>query len=206
MIFAFPPTGIQGNDITANGLGAEAGNINLKALGVFGIEARDITPEETEKNSLNDLTATSNIGSDGNITLQTNIEDPSSGLVELPESVGDASDQITQNPCEEGVGSEFLVTGKGGLPANPQNNFSSDGVRVALVEPVTENSQSVTGSANGIPSQEEAKEIVPAKGWIFNDRGQVVLTAYDPTQKVIQRSQETFTGCIVPQNQAQQHN
>ena len=200
LIIAFPPTGEQGNDITANGLGAEAGNINLKAAGVFGIEARDIDPEDTSNNSLNDLTATSNIGSDGNITLETNIDDPSDSIVKLPESVVDASTQITQNPCEEGVGSEFVVTGKGGLPANPQNNFSSDGVRVALVEPVTEDNQSTTVSANDIPSQEEAKEIVPAQGWIFNDRGQVVLTAYDPTQKGIQRSQETFTGCIVPQN------
>lgn len=202
IILAFPSSP-NGNDITASGAdGGDGGQINLNAEGVFGIRER----QTNENNNLNDFNVTSDFGNDGVIETET-FEDLSGDLAELPATVGDASNTIAQNPCEQGVGSEFLVKGKGGFPANPQNNFSSNEVRVGLVESVTPESQTATVDTvekNNNTSTEEPT-IVPAQGWVFNDEGKVVLTAYDPTNQGVQRTQKSFTGCSVSHNQAQQH-
>jgi len=142
----------------------------------------------------------SEFGQQGETIINRTVDDPTGGLIELPQAVGDPSDQISQNPCEQGVGSEFVVTGKGGFPANPQNNFSSDPVRVGLVDPVLTENQAISVEENQTSPTEE-QEVVPAQGWIFNEEGQVVLTAYDPTQEGIQRNQDPLTGCPVPQTQ-----
>ena len=208
LILAFPPTeNSGGNDITASAesntaAAANGGQINIgDVAGIFGIKEREgNTP-------LNDFDVSAENGVAGTITTENNLEDPSSGLVELPATVGDASDTIAQNPCEQGVGSEFLVMGKGGFPANPQNNFSSNEMRVGLVESVTPESQTATVDTvekNNNTSTEEPT-IVPAQGWILNDEGKLVLTAYDPTNQGVQRTQKSFTGCSVSHNQPQQH-
>ena len=146
----------------------------------------------------------STINAEGELNIETDLEvDPP----EVPQvEIVDPSNQITQNPCEQGVGSEFLVTGKGGFPANPQNNFSSNEMRVGLVKSVTPESQTATVDTvekNSNTSTEEAT-IVPAQGWILNDEGKLVLTAYDPTNQGVQRTQKSFTGCSVSHNQPQQ--
>ena len=194
LIFAFSSSPV-GNDITARATGsnADGGQINLRAAGVFGIRER---ATQNTINALNDFNVSSEFGDEGIIEIDT-FEDPSSSLVELPASVGDASDTISQNPCEQGVGSEFLVTGKGGFPANPQNNFNSNEVRVGLVEPVATGNQTATVEENNTISTKEP-EVVPAQGWVFNDEGKVILTAHDPTQEGVQRNKDPLTGCPIP--------
>jgi len=194
ILVAFPPTGPNGSDIIANAEQGTGGRIELSAAGVFGIEFWE------ELTRFNDFTVSSEFGQQGETIINRTVDDPTGGLIELPQAVGDPSDQISQNPCEQGVGSEFVVTGKGGFPANPQNNFSSDPVRVGLVDPVLTENQAISVEENQTSPTEE-QEVVPAQGWIFNEEGQVVLTAYDPTQEGIQRNQDPLTGCPVPQTQ-----
>ena len=166
----------------------------ISAAGLFGIEFRDISPEEARTNSLNDFTVTSESGPSGLIIINRTVDDPTSGLIELPQTVRDPSDQISQNPCEQGVGSEFIITGKGGFPANPNEILNSDGVRVGLVEPVP--SEQTVGAQGLRPTSitpETTSEAVPAMGWVFNDKGEVTLTAYDPTNSGVQRPQQAPT-------------
>ena len=127
-IVAFPN---QNNDIIANASQGNGGKINITADALFGIEERSLNP------ITNDINASSDFGLQGEISVNTPEVDPTSGLIELPETVADASDQISQNPCEQGIGSEFIITGKGGLPPNPNETLNSDETRVGLVEPVT---------------------------------------------------------------------
>jgi large exoprotein involved in heme utilization and adhesion len=125
----------------------------------------------------------------GDIAINTPDIDPTSGLIELPASVGDASDQISQNPCEQGVGSEFIVTGKGGLPPNVNESLNSESAQVGLIEAVTAQQQTVEG--NNIHSNPSTtSEAVPAQGWIFNDNGEVTLTAYSTSGNKTQRSEQ----------------
>ena len=186
LLFAFPPTGANGSDIIANAEQGNGGRIDITAAGVFGIEFRDIPPEEAQSNSLNDFSVSSQFGTSGETIINRTVEDPTSGLINLPEAVGDATDQISQNPCEQGVGSEFTITGKGGLPPNVNESLNSESAQVGLIETVLSQQQKV--AANNIPSDNSIPEAVPAMGWVFNDKGEVTLTAYSNTDTEITRS------------------
>ena len=201
ILLAFPPTGVRGNDIAANAENGDGGRIEINAAGIFGIEFRDIPPEQARSNSLNDFTVTSQFGQSGQTIINRTFDDPTSGLINLPASVSDPSDQISQNPCQQGVGSEFIVTGKGGLPPNPHETLRSDGVQVGLVKPLPNGRQGDGETVRQGENNHNSKtsEAVPAMGWVFNDKGQVTLTAYDPTNSGVRRSGEIpNNSCSVP--------
>ncbi|RAM50129.1 MAG: filamentous hemagglutinin [Hapalosiphonaceae cyanobacterium JJU2] len=182
----------ENSDIRADAFRGNGGNINIQADAVFGIQPRDFSTP------LSDITASSQSGVSGNVNLNTLDIDPTQGLSELPENTTDPSSQIAQNPCQKGSGSAFVVTGRGGIPSGPNDGFNSDNVRVDLLEPITSsnNPQNVT---NNLPKiQTATKEIIPAQGWIFNEKGEVVLTAYDPTASVPQRSSKASASCPAP--------
>ena len=191
-IVAFPN---QNSDIIANASQGNGGNININALSLFGIEERPSMPP----NFTNDIDASSEFGLQGDISVNTPEVDPNPGLIELPETVSDATDQISQNICEQGVGSEFIITGKGGLPPNPHETLNSDEEQVGLVEPVpltqgdretgnpkrfpkglagASRGEEISIEENNIRSEKSTSELVPAQGWIFNDKGEVTLTSY----------------------------
>ena len=127
LIIAFP----QGNnDIVATAQRGNGGNINISAQSLFGIQQRPLS------NSTNDINASSEFSLDGTVEINNPAVDPTTGLINLPASVGDASDQISQNPCEQGAGSEFTITGKGGLPPTVSESVNSESAKVSLIEPL----------------------------------------------------------------------
>ncbi len=119
------------------------------------------------------------------------------GILFIRKSLGDASDQISQNPCEQGVGSEFIITGKGGIPQNPNETLSSDEVRVGLVEPVPSRQEDGETGRLGEDNNNSisSEQLVPAQGWVFNDEGKVMLTAYKTTDITTQRDLSTPNSC-----------
>ena len=196
-IIAFP----QGNnDITANAFSGTGGNISIATEGIFGIQ------ERTSNEATNDINASSEAtGLDGTIDINNPTVDPTTGLINLPASVGDASEQISQNPCQQGVGSQFIVTGKGGLPPNPTESLNSDGIKVGLVEPLSRQEDEETGrrgeeavQTNQVQSENSISEAVPAMGWVLNDRGEVTLTAYQTTNSEIERSSQKVSNSCSP--------
>jgi large exoprotein involved in heme utilization and adhesion len=107
--------------------------------------------------------------------------DPSRGLVNLPAVPVDT--QVAQG-CSPGgsqAQSEFIITGRGGLPPNPKEALSSDDVQVPWIplNPGGENRSTSTVSKN--PTSATPAPLVEAQGWVMNDLGQVVLTASAPT-------------------------
>ena len=184
-IIAFPN---QNNDIIANANQGNGGRIEINTQSLFGIEERLSTPP----NQTNDIDASTQFGlQQGSVLLNTPNLDPTSGLVELPETVSDPSDQISQNPCEQGVGSEFIITGTGGLPANPNETLNSNRVRVGLVDPVSLAQEEEIGDISA--EKATTLEAIPAQGWIFNDEGEVMLTSHKTTDTEIKRSQQRIS-------------
>jgi large exoprotein involved in heme utilization and adhesion len=110
------------SDITANAFTGKGGNVNIRAQGVFGIEARSQpTPQS-------DITASSQFGISGQVIINTPNVDPTQGLVELPTGITDVS-RLIDNSCVAIApknGSEFIVTGRGGLPPSPDDFLSGD--------------------------------------------------------------------------------
>ena len=166
-IIAFPN---QNNDIIANAQQGNGGRINISTQAIFGLEERRSTPP----NQTNDIDASSEFGLQGEITINTPEAEPTKGLIELPESVNDPSEQISQNPCERGRSSKFISTGRGGLPPNPTETLSSHQVwkDVQLPTQLTKNSANTVNHSNTT-----TERIVEATSWIINEQGIVELVA-----------------------------
>jgi filamentous hemagglutinin family protein len=194
ILLALPPTGPNGSDIVASAEFGKGGNITINAKGVFGITERKVG------NLTNDIDASSLFGRSGQVEINT-ATNPNNGLTELPETVVDPDYQVAQSPCNRGWGNELTVSGRGGLPPSPSQDLSSEATQVKLVEPV----QASNGTQNNPGTQEKTsvlnsvpEAIVPAQGWVYNDKGQVLLVAYNPTATGPQRLKSNPPGCPVP--------
>ena len=89
---------------------------------------------------------------------------------------------VEQNLCQQGRGSEFVVTGKGGTAPSPIQVRDRDVSVVDLVKPVfSEAGQRrephVARDARDAGEAKKVREIIEAKRWIVNDRGMVELVA-----------------------------
>jgi filamentous hemagglutinin family protein len=165
----------ENSDIIANAFQGSGGRINIKAESIFGITPRD------ELTARSDINASSELGVDGIIDINTPDVDPSRGLIALPTNLVDASQQIAQSCRTGGVTtsgkkSEFVITGRGGLPPNPSEPISSDAVWQDL-QFYTDNIEvsrdaRIENNISPLPAT-----IVEAQGWIIDSHKNVVLVS-----------------------------
>lgn len=193
LLAVFKPIGKNGSDIIAKAEQGNGGNILINSQGIFGIaEGKAIVG-----NKRNDIDASSDFGAPGRVLLN-NMIDPSQGTVKLPENVVDPSALIAQNACKKGTASQLTRTGRGGLPPTLFEDFTSKAIQVGLIAPavgaVIEQQTEISDSDNS----SQISPSVPAQGWIFNQKGEVMLVAYDPTVTSSQRVNLNQSGCVVP--------
>jgi filamentous hemagglutinin family protein len=169
---------LENSDITANAFEGRGGRVSITAQGIFGTQAR------TEETPNSDITAISQIGGpelSGTVELNTPDVDPSSGLIELPQTVVDITGLIDRRCSPEAQESSFIATGRGGLPPSPTEPLNDNAYLVDLVDINSERQES--RRAGEQPRRKESAqitEIVEAQGWIINEKGQVVLVANPP--------------------------
>jgi filamentous hemagglutinin family protein len=183
-LIALPSQGANGSDIIANAEFGDGGRIEIAARRIFGIESRpDGTP-------FNDITASSEFGTDGVVEINTLEFEPQ--REELPANLVDVSSLINQNLCKAGQGSQFTLTGRGGLPHSPNEAFSSDDSwedwRIA------DASQPTLAGTTPAPRLHRQQTIVEAQGWLINPQGKVVLTS-EPIVVVPRAPVLTASGC-----------
>lgn len=111
----------ENSDITANAFTGRGGNITITAQGIFGLQFQ---PQLT---LLSDITASSQLGISGSVTLDTLDVDPSRGLVALPLNLVDPSQRVAQDcqPRGRDRTSSFVSTGRGGIPLGPDDPLQS---------------------------------------------------------------------------------
>lgn len=180
-ITAFPAQN-QGNDIIANAGAGDGGEIKLTAQGIFGLEEGKAIDNNNNilSNSTNDIDASSNFGVDGTVTINQLDVNPAEGLEELPSDVVDVSRLVAQNLCKQNEGSEFILTGKGGVASSPSQTRSRDMIEINLVEPAPFPDNEQQQEVKKVQKLETINEsIVEAHGWIINDRGNVELVAFE---------------------------
>ena len=171
----------ENNDIIANAFGGPGGNIDIKAQSIFGLEFRNLLNPRDVPTS--DITASSRLNTQGTVNINTPDVDPSRGLTTLPAVPVDVEGLVDRS-CRADVEqkeSQFVVTGRGGLPPNPNEPIRDDSV---LTDWVTLNSQSQNpprAAATAPPVNSETKKIVEAQGWEIDSNGNVILTAKSPT-------------------------
>lgn len=104
----------ENNDITANAFDGDGGNINVVAdSGIFGIAPRLFNTPSS------DITASSEKGVSGNVSIQSTSIGPIQSFIELPVVL--VGTEVGRN-CRETLaqsGSEFFISGRGGLPQGP---------------------------------------------------------------------------------------
>ncbi|MEH2133659.1 MAG: S-layer family protein [Nostoc sp.] len=158
--------GLENSDIIANAILGKGGNINISTQGLFGLKYRDrLTPES-------DITASSQFGVNGTVDINNIGIDPNSGLVELPANVTDPSQQIATG-CANNQGSQFVATGRGGIPQNPTQEIGSDRTWSDIRD------ISAYRKTGGVTAQipESPEVLVQATSWHRNELGKIELVA-----------------------------
>jgi filamentous hemagglutinin family protein len=186
-IIAFPT---EGNSITANAFKGQGGNINISTPDIFGRDYLDIT-------------ASSNFGENGQIAINTSGIDPTKDLAKLPQEVIRPEDEISQSPCQPkstNNQSELYNLGRGGLPPNPSQSLNSNEVNARWVEPdktaTVSHKASKSHLETNITVNQEQTEILPAMGWIRNEKGEVILVAYDTSNVNPERQVTRSSTCM----------
>jgi filamentous hemagglutinin family protein len=165
----------ENSDITANSAEFRGGNVNISTQSIIGSQFRDaLTPES-------DITATgANSQLSGNVQIDTNYLDPTSGLWEFPDDFSDRSRLIAQS-CPANQGNTFIITGRGGLPSLPNEMLRSDrGIGSGWVNLETRQGSDRSQTQTLIPQSSPPSPIVEATGWEIDGKGEITLTAAVP--------------------------
>ncbi|MBW4571737.1 MAG: filamentous hemagglutinin N-terminal domain-containing protein [Tolypothrix carrinoi HA7290-LM1] len=180
----------ENSDISANSTDFRGGNVIINAYGIFGTQFRNALTQESE------ITATgANPDLSGNVQINTPLLDPTRGLVKLSSDVVDQSRLIAQG-CPASRGDVFIITGRGGLPPLPSEALRSN--QTATVNWVTLGERRGRGASavrrrptlrrlawrggewgriTKVSGSKLPNQIVPATGWVINDKGEVTLIA-----------------------------
>lgn len=182
LLIGLPPRAGIVNKITANAAEGQGGKLNITA-GIYGFSQSKLKPSELTTSKENYIAASSQTGAAGIVSVGQPIVDPNRGLIKLPEDLRDSSKLIVQS-CPVGgqrATSQFVITGRGGLPPNPASALSSN----TLVG----NAGEQTGSTNSAPVT-----TVEAQGVNIGPNGEIILTA-NPSKLASYSSWQRFTGC-----------
>lgn len=156
--------GSENSDISANAVEGDGGSIRLVTQGLIGLAFRDrLTPES-------DITASSELGVNGTVQIESPNVDADGGLVQLPDNLEDTSNQVVAG-CAAQSANQFASTGRGGLPGNPTAQFSGNRL---WQDTRSLTSGGVVVSRNTGDENTEI-ELVEAQNWQVNAAGEVEL-------------------------------
>ena len=193
VVVAVPEEG--NSDITANAPEGKGGKIRIDSSGVFGFEQlsgdelkrrleeegfkRD-DPNGPRRLNSNDITASGGLAEGIIITSLPDFE-LTEKLLNLPENPIDSSQLVAQG-CgdftEGSESSEFINSGRGGLPPRPDDFTSGDSVWNDTRLRATPTPQKIPNATTGKPAKSAIAPIVPATGWVFNGKGEVTLVSH----------------------------
>jgi large exoprotein involved in heme utilization and adhesion len=215
--------GRNNSDITANAKSAAGGRVNINVPNILGfaaasreqvksrlgisdaqLEALEVSPtSELNSSDIAAISQSSGPALQGTVTFSASGVNPAQGLVELPQNIVNPAALIATNPCIKGAESEFTATGKGGVPASPDDALSSPLSPLPWVE---EAGSSATGNVRDVTDvsdrgkKEEGeirdREVVAARGWVVNARGEVTLVAYNPGNAADDRNPRSSSVCV----------
>lgn len=150
---------LENSKIVADAIAGDGGSIDIITQGYF-VSAHSL------------VSASSELGLDGNIEIKTIDGDRAIELDRLPDNVTDASEQITQACGSED--NKFAVVGKGGLPENPSQNLRGQAIWKDLRLPVIRSAMTGDRLSNINLSNSTPVE---ANSWQITRQGKIQLLA-----------------------------
>lgn len=160
----------ENNTIQANARAGRGGSVAITTQALLGI-----TPSRTPIPGQSTITASSELGVQGTVSINQPSIQPTQDVLELPNDVIDASNQMAQ-VCPRNLTQlgRFTVSGRGSLPPNP-------------IEPLTGSASLPLAAIEGSPTTTIAAppnapniEIIEAQGWVKDANGKVLLVAQSP--------------------------
>ncbi|PHJ71533.1 hypothetical protein VF03_19975 [Nostoc linckia z2] len=204
----------EDSDIIANAFGGQGGKIKITANRVLGFQNRgklsSAELNKIETNGISDISASSDVvGADGEVAIEALSIDPSQGLVALPTTLVDPSRLIAQgcssNNSSVAKGqSEFVITGRGGLPPSPDDTLKPGAI---LPKWVVNNTANYSNNPENMTVKEmnlrqlssnTSAPLVEAVGMVRSANGDIVLTAQSTTTTLLQSGLST-QACNVTQ-------
>lgn len=176
----------ENNDIIANAIGGNGGQIKITAQNLFNFEQKDgQNRSQLRSNRINDISASSETGIDGIINLDAPNVNPANNLAQLSTDLVDGDNLIERTLCAAGNQSKFLITGRGGLPTAPTDTLSvlplwdsQDPGEIASAERPEK--------VPSVPSHEQ----IEAQNWMLTPEGKFILYADLPISMQTQLLQE----------------
>ncbi|MCE2702938.1 MAG: filamentous hemagglutinin N-terminal domain-containing protein [Anabaena sp. 49633_E8] len=194
----------EDSDIVANAFGGNGGKIYISAIRVLGLETRGrlntAQLQTIRTNNTSDLAASSDVGRDGTVAIQSLGIDPSQGLVAIPVNLVDPSGLIAQdcnsnNSNSAQSQSEFIITGRGGLPPSPDDMLTAGALPAKWV---TRGKGDRAILPIGIVPT--TAPLIEAQGMVRNANGDIVLIA-QPVISTNFRSGLSSQLCRITKNQ-----
>ncbi|MEL7351162.1 MAG: S-layer family protein [Cyanobacteria bacterium P01_A01_bin.116] len=180
----------ENSNIIANAFEGAGGQIRVNALNILGFSAPNtLQSDRLQNDQQSRISASSEFGRDGEVTLETLEIDPSQALIELPSNLADQSNQIAQRclaSTDEGT-SAFVITGQGGTSPSPSDIVRNESIGLvdwgdpqAATEQVTRPAGE-QADVSARPAIEE-RPILEAQSWQKGPNGNVVLLAQARSQ------------------------
>jgi large exoprotein involved in heme utilization and adhesion len=159
---------LENSDITANAIAGDGGNIQITTSGLL-----------LSANS--QITASSQFGLDGRVAVNSPDVNPEAGLLQVENDLKQQT-QIVATACQRIEGSEFVVTGYGGMPPKPQETLNQFSTWMDWRSP---QSSPVTSATSSTDHSEFApdSQIQEARGWKRRPDGTVELVASKKAQQ-----------------------
>jgi large exoprotein involved in heme utilization and adhesion len=204
----------EDSDIVANAFGGNGGKIDISAIRVLGLETRGrlntAQLQTIRTNNISDIAASSDIavssdsdlGTDGTVAIQSLGINPSQGLVAIPVNLVDpsgsgliAQDCNSNNSNSDQSQSEFIITGRGGLPPSPDDMLTAGALPAKWV---TRGKGDRAILPIGIVPT--TAPLIEAQGMVRNANGDIVLIA-QPVISTNFRSGLSSQLCRITKNQ-----
>ena len=176
----------ENSNISANAYTGRGGTVQINVQGVFGIQARSQTTPES------DITASSQQGVQGTVSIAQPEVQPTQGITELPVDILDASNQIAQICPRGGNLGRFVVSGKGSAPPNPIDPLPGTSTLSPLAS--LESTPPNRSIVNATPKA-TSPPIIEAQSWVKTPDGKVILVAHTP-----EATPPTIASCPTPQS------
>ena len=173
---------LENSRIRANAVEGMGGQIQIFTQGLF------MSPDSQ-------ITASSNQGIDGVVSVKTPDLQPTQGLIAIPMEMLNIANLVFE---ECGIGtsqSEFIVTGRGGLPPNPTDPFNGDRILEDLGTGQSNRDLTPQRFTGDRPARiPPPPPLVEANTWAIAPNGQLILTRA-PTPKQSGDRWDTPTDC-----------
>ncbi|OKH37800.1 hypothetical protein NIES2119_11590 [[Phormidium ambiguum] IAM M-71] len=192
----------------ASALDAKEGNIDIATRTLALLEASEIRTDADAPKGGSNITilpiddfgvavfvsADSVISASGNLSIEGYIETQSSDIPQV--EVIDAT-KLVVSTCRsrEGEESQFIITGKGGLPSSPNESLKNDALWIDLRPINLKAGKAVSEEQRSRIQENSEHEIVEAQGWVKNAKGEVVLVT-QTTKAIPQNSNFYRQNCV----------